>query len=230
MKLVVLAGAKKGAAVPLKKDQFIIGRAKDCSLRAGSDAISRKHCEITRTDDGVLVRDLGSRNGTYVNDERIEGKVPLGEGDRLRVGPLEFRFELEEELKQKPETAKPAKSKKATPDKPKAKGGLEESISDWLLGDADPSQAALETQSFHVDETKAMIEELAKSTSDSVDKGSEDVAADEEEAESEEETDDPKGKKKKKPGKLPKGLLDQNKTKDSREAAVQILRDMARRR
>ena len=78
MKLVVLAGAKKNAAVPLKKDRFIIGRAKDCSLRAGSDAISRKHCEITRTDNGVMVRDLGSRNGTYVNDERIEGKVPLG--------------------------------------------------------------------------------------------------------------------------------------------------------
>lgn len=226
MKLVVLAGAKKGATVPLKKDRFIIGRAKDCSLRAGSDAISRKHCEITRTDDGVLVRDLGSRNGTYVNDERIEGKVPLGDGDRLRVGPLEFSFEMEEKPKQK---AKAPKSKKTAAGKPKAKGGFEDNISDWLIGDADPSQAALETQSFHVDETKAMVEELAKSTADSVDSAAEEAASEEDAAE--EDGDESEGKKKKKkPGKLPKGLLDQNKTKDSREAAVKILRDMARRR
>src|SRR5919106_6663405 len=91
LKLVVLAGAKQGLEVPLKKDKFLIGRAKECALRAGSEAISRRHCAIIRRETGWTVRDLGSRNGTHVNDEKITTEVPLKEGDELRVGPLKFR-------------------------------------------------------------------------------------------------------------------------------------------
>ena len=93
MKLVVLAGAKTGAAVPIKKDRFIIGRGKDCTLRAGSEAISRNHCELLVTESGVTVRDMGSRNGTYVNDEKIEGVKTLSNGDKLRA----FRDQLNDE-------------------------------------------------------------------------------------------------------------------------------------
>ena len=48
LKLIVLAGAKEGLEIPLKKDKFLIGRAKECALRAGSEAISRRHCAIVR--------------------------------------------------------------------------------------------------------------------------------------------------------------------------------------
>ena len=51
LKLVVLAGAKEGLEIPLKKDKFLIGRAKECALRAGSEAISRRHCAIIRHED-----------------------------------------------------------------------------------------------------------------------------------------------------------------------------------
>src|SRR4051812_38697468 len=94
LKLVVLAGAKEGLEIPLKKEKFLIGRAKECALRAGSDAISRQHCAITRHENGYTVRDLGSRNGTYVNDERISSEVPLKAGNELRVGPLKFRVDV----------------------------------------------------------------------------------------------------------------------------------------
>ena len=53
LKLVVLAGAKEGLEIPLKKEKFLIGRAKECALRAGSEAISRRHCAITRHEDGT---------------------------------------------------------------------------------------------------------------------------------------------------------------------------------
>src|SRR3954462_8362786 len=92
LKLIVLAGAKEGLEIPLKKDKFLIGRAKECALRAGSEAISRRHCAIIQRETGWTVRDLGSRNGTLVNDERINKEVPLKEGDMLRVAPLLFRF------------------------------------------------------------------------------------------------------------------------------------------
>src|SRR3954470_3999010 len=91
LKLIVLAGSKEGLEIPLKKDKFLIGRAKECALRAGSEAISRRHCAIIRREKGWMVRDLGSRNGTHVNDEKITKEVPLKDGDELRVGPLVFR-------------------------------------------------------------------------------------------------------------------------------------------
>ena len=74
LKLVVLAGAKEGLEIPLKKEKFLIGRAKECALRAGSEAISRQHCAITRHENRYTVKDLGSRNGTNVNDKRITDK------------------------------------------------------------------------------------------------------------------------------------------------------------
>src|SRR6266480_1602359 len=105
LKLVVLAGAKEGLEIPLKKDKFLIGRAKECSLRAGSEAISRRHCAIVRRDNGWTARDLGSRNGTYVNDERITKEVPLKDGDELRVGPLKFRVAAADSKVVTPKTA-----------------------------------------------------------------------------------------------------------------------------
>ena len=66
LKLIVLAGAKEGLEIPLKKDKFLIGRAKECALRAGSEAISRRHCAIIRRDTGWTVRDLGSRGARHV--------------------------------------------------------------------------------------------------------------------------------------------------------------------
>ena len=82
LKLIVLAGAKEGLEIPLKKDKFLIGRAKECALCAGSEAISRRHCAIIRRETGWTVRDLGSRNGTHVNDEKITTEVPLKDGRR----------------------------------------------------------------------------------------------------------------------------------------------------
>src|SRR5450755_2490341 len=105
LKLIVLAGAKDGTQIPLKKDKFVIGRASECTLRAGSEAISRRHCAILRSDGVWVARDLGSRNGTYINDQKIEQPTPLSVGDELRVGPLKFR--VEEYVKQGPDSKVP---------------------------------------------------------------------------------------------------------------------------
>lgn len=90
LKLKVTRGKHAGQEIGVPGPKFLIGRAEDCHLRAGSDAISRHHCVILIEDGYVGVRDFGSKNGTFINEERVVGERPLKAGDTLRVGPLEF--------------------------------------------------------------------------------------------------------------------------------------------
>jgi pSer/pThr/pTyr-binding forkhead associated (FHA) protein len=73
---------------------FLIGRDADCHLRLHSHQVSRRHCAIACWAGKVLVRDLKSANGTFINNQRIVGEVKVGDGDRLQVGPLAFVFRL----------------------------------------------------------------------------------------------------------------------------------------
>ena len=93
LKLVVLAGAKEGLEIPLKKEKFLIGRAKDahCAPVAKRSAVTTVPSLGTKT--GYTVKDLGSRNGTYVNDNESPQKCRWQPGNELRVGPLKFRVD-----------------------------------------------------------------------------------------------------------------------------------------
>ncbi|MFO0884621.1 MAG: FHA domain-containing protein [Pirellulales bacterium] len=90
VRLKVTQGSKAGSEIKIPAPKCLIGRSDECHLRPQSEAISRRHCVIITTESEVAVRDLGSRNGTFVNDERINEEAVLLQGDILRVGPLEF--------------------------------------------------------------------------------------------------------------------------------------------
>ena len=77
-------GTDDGTVV--KVPTFVIGRAKDCNLRLTCPMVSRTHCELIIRDDYVAVRDLNSRNGTWVNDEFVRSERQLVSGDELRLG------------------------------------------------------------------------------------------------------------------------------------------------
>jgi pSer/pThr/pTyr-binding forkhead associated (FHA) protein len=94
VKLVVLGGKNHGQGIPVRGPKFVIGRAEDCQLRPGSDLVSRQHCVILLAEGYVAIRDFGSRNGTYVNGDRITGEQELKSGDKIKVGPLEFEVQL----------------------------------------------------------------------------------------------------------------------------------------
>lgn len=94
VKLVVANGRNVGQAIPVSGPKFLIGRADDCQLRPRSDVISRYHCVILLEENYISVRDFGSKNGTFVNGEQIMGEQELHDGDRLRVGQLEFDVDL----------------------------------------------------------------------------------------------------------------------------------------
>ena len=80
--------------IPLVRPKYLIGRDSDCQLRPSSELVSGHHCVISTESGCASIRDLGSDNGTYVNDERIVGKRELQHGDILTVGPLEFEIDI----------------------------------------------------------------------------------------------------------------------------------------
>jgi predicted component of type VI protein secretion system len=90
VKLVVVGGKLAGREIPIGSHEFLVGRGPECHLRPQSSSVSRKHCAIL-IDKGVAsVVDFGSTNGTFVNDEQVEQRRELRDGDRLRIGILEL--------------------------------------------------------------------------------------------------------------------------------------------
>jgi pSer/pThr/pTyr-binding forkhead associated (FHA) protein len=70
-----------------------IGRRQDCDMCIPLSVVSRRHCEIYTEFDKLMVRDLKSRNGTFVNDESIDEAL-IKAGDVLRIGPLKFVVQI----------------------------------------------------------------------------------------------------------------------------------------
>jgi predicted component of type VI protein secretion system len=68
--------------------EVLIGRDDGCQIRITSQDVSRQHCLIRMTEAGWTVRDLGSQNGTYLNDVPTSQESRIGAGDRLRIGPM----------------------------------------------------------------------------------------------------------------------------------------------
>jgi pSer/pThr/pTyr-binding forkhead associated (FHA) protein len=128
LSLIVAQGAKEGTAIPIGVPQFVIGRDPGCQLRPASESVSKRHCALLVKTGKVFARDLGSRNGTFVNDRQIDTEVELHNGDRLKIGPLEFVVRLEIKVK------KPA-------DRPR--GPLaDDDIADLLLESTGPTSNA----------------------------------------------------------------------------------------
>lgn len=94
LKLKVLEGKHAGQQIAVKAPKFLIGRAEDCHLRPGSELISRHHCALMVEDGYIAVRDFGSKNGTFVNEERVVGEREIKNGDRLTVGALRFEVHV----------------------------------------------------------------------------------------------------------------------------------------
>ena len=76
----------------LRGPEVDLGRSPDCHITIEDPLVSRRHAKIVLTDDGPVVRDLGSRNGVLVNGERVDGERALQDGDRIRLGTQELVF------------------------------------------------------------------------------------------------------------------------------------------
>jgi hypothetical protein len=81
-----ISGKYQGGEFPLKMDrEIVIGRSSDLDMVLVEDMVSRKHAKISTQNGQVIIQDLGSTNGTFVNGEKIK-RVRLREGDRILIG------------------------------------------------------------------------------------------------------------------------------------------------
>src|SRR5262245_12181372 len=74
--------------------EMVVGRQAECDLQLTEGHASRRHARFTVAPDGIWLEDLASANGTYVNGARVNGKVKLASGDRLRFDVEEFDFRV----------------------------------------------------------------------------------------------------------------------------------------
>ena len=92
-KLRIQTGPQAGIEFSLDRPVVRIGRGSMNEIVIQDNQSSRQHAEISREGDQLIVRDLGSTNGTFVNGERITGPRTLRPGDQLRIGETTFGFE-----------------------------------------------------------------------------------------------------------------------------------------
>ncbi len=137
IQLKVLSGSSEGKLIPVTQEKFLIGRSDECQLRPKSDSISRRHCALVQKDERLLLIDLKSRNGTVVNDKKLDpakAKV-LKHGDKIQVGKLEFEVVIQTDIagKKKPEVKDVKEAAMRTADSNTGDSRYEEvDVSSWL--------------------------------------------------------------------------------------------------
>lgn len=73
-------------------EEVILGRSAECALQLPAAGASRRHASVGWSNGAVVLRDLGSTNGTYLNGQRVSQETALRSGDRIRIGGLEILY------------------------------------------------------------------------------------------------------------------------------------------
>jgi two-component system, cell cycle response regulator len=89
--LVVIYGLDLGKKFNVDRPSIVIGRSSKADIQIDQEAVSRNHCKLINTGKSIMLRDLGSTNGTYVNDELVDEYV-LRDGDLIKIGRCIFKF------------------------------------------------------------------------------------------------------------------------------------------
>ncbi|MCJ7543783.1 MAG: FHA domain-containing protein [Phycisphaerae bacterium] len=110
VKLVMFRNDGQRKDFPVVSSPVTIGRGEGCELRVPLLSVSRRHCQITVENDQVIVKDLGSSNGTFVNNKRVT-EQQLRPGDRVVIGPVIFTVQIDGQ----PEEIRPARTKVRKP-------------------------------------------------------------------------------------------------------------------
>ena len=95
VRLVVEKGAKRRRTFTVEKSEVVIGRRKGIGIRIPSSQVSRQHCRLYEENGVLMVEDMDSSNGTFLNEVAVLGPEMVQPGDLLQVGPVTFVVEYE---------------------------------------------------------------------------------------------------------------------------------------
>jgi diguanylate cyclase (GGDEF)-like protein len=99
--LLVLAGPNAGEVYAVEEAETIIGRIEGSQVRLPDGGVSRVHCKLLQTDFGFEIEDLDSRNGTFLNGQRIQ-QGTLKDGDKLQIGRTTIlKFAIQDQLERR---------------------------------------------------------------------------------------------------------------------------------
>jgi diguanylate cyclase (GGDEF)-like protein len=90
--LVVISGRPLGKSFFITSNPMVLGRDLTADISIGETSISRRHTEFSIESGGIYCQDLGSTNGTFLNDQKLEGKQKLNDGDLIRCGSTILKF------------------------------------------------------------------------------------------------------------------------------------------
>ena len=211
--LKVVGGKNDGREIALAVSKFIIGRGEKAHLRPSSDLVSRHHCLIRLKNGKVYIEDLKSRNGTFVNGEKIDGRHVAQSGDMLRVGRLQLEVVIDHAVAgaKKPAVSGVAEAAARTASTKQNKDhSLDESITDWLLDD-DESPSIGNAVHFRSDETVQMnLDDTTQIKNPATEGDDPDDAVAEDQTGETDGTDDAQEDKKSRFGKLPARVADEH--------------------
>jgi two-component system cell cycle response regulator len=89
--LVVIYGLDLGRKYNLEKSTIIIGRSSKCDIQVDQESVSRNHAKLINNGEEVMLCDMGSTNGTYINDELVQERS-LNDGNLIKIGRTIFKF------------------------------------------------------------------------------------------------------------------------------------------
>jgi predicted component of type VI protein secretion system len=147
--VVLTAGKMMGKEISITAAEFRIGKDPSCQLKPAT-GVSDKHCAFLVKQGKLFLVDLGSAEGTFVNDNKISAEVELKPKDKVKVGPLLFEVKIESAPVAKPAVAVPAAKPAvvAPAAKPvekvepkKSSGDGEDDLDDLLFDDDDKAPA-----------------------------------------------------------------------------------------
>ncbi len=92
LRVETAAGLRAGSAYSLS-DGAVLGRGEQADIRLEDTFASSQHARLAPHGEVIVLEDLGSTNGTYLNEEPLRGPQPLHPGDRIRIGDSQFTFE-----------------------------------------------------------------------------------------------------------------------------------------
>ena len=111
--LVLFTKGGTQRTIPLSSEITILGRRHDCDLRIPLKQVSRRHCQLSKNNGDLKIRDLDSQSGTFLNGKKVDEGV-VHAGDYIKIGPLIFQLQIDG----KPEEVSPPPQKQQAQTKP----------------------------------------------------------------------------------------------------------------